>query len=513
LLTHDNLVILQERFPGAFQSYKVSGGKIPEKASVIVFHGIPRPHEVAKGWVPEVWKVGGLSRAELDSVCNTASDKLFANVRDACKRDLPWLDFVPAHEEHAVIVGGGPSIEWQVELLRFKHGDGQAFFALNGSAKWLMDHGLQPEYHVIVDARPENAKFIRDGRVGSHFLLASQCDPSVFAEADKISPFVTLWHSNAPGIEKLLAGEVARPVHLIGGGSTVGLSAIVLAHVLGYRNIHLFGFDSSFVDEDSHAFSQSLNKDDMTVDVVFGDKKFRCAPWMVQQAQEFCALTSELIEDGTIITVEGGGLLPSMATEMMRNPMVSPATVRALEVLSHFDPDAAIKGAEIGIFAGDMSKALLRNSHKLNLIMVDSWEAGGAAYSEDSGAGDFHIHLTQDAQDAYERKAKAVTEFANGRRVIMPVRSTIAAKHILDKYLDFVFIDADHSYEGCRADIETWAPKLKRGGLLCGHDYNNHYYPEFGVNRAVDEFVAANELQLELGKNFTWFVKLPSTGE
>jgi hypothetical protein len=47
--------ILQEAFPGRFVSYKTHcANGIPEGASVICFHGKPRPHE-AGGWASEVW--------------------------------------------------------------------------------------------------------------------------------------------------------------------------------------------------------------------------------------------------------------------------------------------------------------------------------------------------------------------------------------------------------------------------------------------------------------------------
>lgn len=36
--------------------------------------------------------------------------------------------------------------------------------------------------------------------------------------------------------------------------------------------------------------------------------------------------------------------------------------------------------------------------------------------------------------------------------------------------LDFVFVDGDHSYEGVKKDFETYAPKLKRGGIIALHD-------------------------------------------
>jgi cephalosporin hydroxylase len=50
---------------------------------------------------------------------------------------------------------------------------------------------------------------------------------------------------------------------------------------------------------------------------------------------------------------------------------------------------------------------------------------------------------------------------------------------------DVVFLDADHEYDGIKADIAHWGPMVKRGGILAGHDYLLPNHP--GVVQAVDE--------------------------
>ena len=64
--------------------------------------------------------------------------------------------------------------------------------------------------------------------------------------------------------------------------------------------------------------------------------------------------------------------------------------------------------------------------------------------------------------------------------------STEAAATFEDQSVDFVFIDATHSFDAASQDIAAWWPKLRSGALLAGHDYTN--FPE--VAAAVNAFVA-----------------------
>lgn len=56
----------------------------------------------------------------------------------------------------------------------------------------------------------------------------------------------------------------------------------------------------------------------------------------------------------------------------------------------------------------------------------------------------------------------------------------------LDFDVDFVFLDDHHEYESVLAEIRAWLPRLKPGGIIAGHDINQHYP---GVERAVREAI------------------------
>lgn len=487
----------QTLFPGKFVSYKLTSG-IPDEASVVVFHGKPRPHEVVTGWVPKVWKEGGLSRAELTAVCNTEMDVLLSNVRSSMARDLPWFDVAEdEHDGHVAILGGGPSLVDKIDEIKWRQSIGQQVWVLNNAHVALKDSGIIFDAQVMLDARPENVEFATDA---PEYLVASQCAPVVFDVLAGRN--VTLWHVNSPGMEGALADEVERPAYLVGGGTTVGMNALALAFLKGYRRIHLYGFDSSYRDGHHHAYAQSLNDGERASEALYGDKTYHCAPWMIGQAQEFIELAPGYMADGAIITVHGDGLLPDIGRDMLG--VLSPAQQRAAEVIARV-PAGAV-GVEIGVFAGQMSKALLQTDPELRLTMVDSWEGAGVAY--DGESGDWHAGLKQESQDDFMRQAIKRVRFAGDRATVIRKRSTDAAADVPDASCDFVFIDADHGYQGCAADIAAWAPKVKPGGWLCGHDYENVDFPQFGVTQAVNEFVAQNALQLELGENFCWFAKL-----
>ena len=79
---------------------------------------------------------------------------------------------------------------------------------------------------------------------------------------------------------------------------------------------------------------------------------------------------------------------------------------------------------------------------------------------------------------------------SNHGKTVIPLimTSSEALKKVEDTSLDFVFIDADHTYEAVKFDIANWYKKLKINGLLAGHDYGNIN----SVTKAIEDYFGSN---------------------
>lgn len=84
-------------------------------------------------------------------------------------------------------------------------------------------------------------------------------------------------------------------------------------------------------------------------------------------------------------------------------------------------------------------------------------------------------------KDACLKNIESVKSVVN----LVNLPSVEAAALYSDNSLDYIFLDGDHNYEGIKADLIAWYPKLKSGGLFAGHDYEQ---PFPGVIQAVKEF-------------------------
>jgi glycosyltransferase involved in cell wall biosynthesis len=152
-------------------------------------------------------------------------------------------------------------------------------------------------------------------------------------------------------------------------------------------------------------------------------------------------------------------------------------------------------GAEIGVAFGGHSERILEKT-KVKLFCIDPYQ---------------HIDGYVDAMNLPQPEFNRLFNFTKkrlsiyGKRCVMVRKTSEEAVKVIKNVLDFVYIDADHSYEGVKRDLISWFPKIKDGGVLSGHDYNHPNFP--GVKQAIDEFFTRFNWEIHTNQNGVWWVE------
>lgn len=150
-------------------------------------------------------------------------------------------------------------------------------------------------------------------------------------------------------------------------------------------------------------------------------------------------------------------------------------------------------GVEIGVWRGENAESILQHSSINMLYLIDPY-----IYYE----GFIRIpsvgNIIEDEQIAKNR----LSDFKH--KIKFTKLKSDEAVHTVPEKVDFIYIDGNHDYAYIKNDIKNYWGKIKKGGVLGGHDYNAC---DPGVNQAVDEFVAENKLILHVEPHDWWVVK------
>ena len=140
-------------------------------------------------------------------------------------------------------------------------------------------------------------------------------------------------------------------------------------------------------------------------------------------------------------------------------------------------------GSWLGRSATFMATEIKQSGKNIKFDVIDTWE----------GSNEFYHNEFKKKYNVFEeflKNTEPLKEYINPRKEC----SYIAPKYYDDESLDFVFIDADHSYDIVIKDISNWYPKVKIGGVIAGHDYYNSNQVINAVKDTIGDDITTNRL-------------------
>ncbi len=241
-------------------------------------------------------------------------NKLADNIRVNIKRDIPRFtsrpDLSQVRDEPLAIVCAGPTLKKTIEHVRgFRN-----ILVCGSGHDNLIRHGITPTYALVSDGGKEDKGNLFMPQKETTFIIASQCDPSLFEHLKDHK--VEMWHYHgqaAPNDEEqavLLNNEQA-----ICWGSTVTINSIQIALLLGFQYLHFFGFDSCYGESGEHhcceiAGSLEYNKHEAKV----GNRTFVSDMGLMIQAEQFFKYM-EIMGAYFHSTIYGDGMIAAMCAQ------------------------------------------------------------------------------------------------------------------------------------------------------------------------------------------------------
>lgn len=249
-------------------------------------------------------------KVDLKGKINQDHAAIMANIERNIRRPIPQVSPHIPQDEPIGLIAGGPTLNDFEDEIKERHAQGMKMVSVNGTHDWLLDRGIRPAAHFMVDSRAFNARFVKNWQPKTKYILAAQCHPRAFELLEGAD--VWIFHSGGDSIQtRILQDHYFGNCYITPGGSTVMLRAIQVLRLLGFTHMEIWGFDSCVIECQHHAYTQKENDNIPYTDVEVKGRTFTVEPWMVSQANEFAKM-AQVFGDLLRIVVHGDGLIAHM---------------------------------------------------------------------------------------------------------------------------------------------------------------------------------------------------------
>ena len=246
---------------------------------------------------------------------------LIENVKANTPKFQHWVKKLEKHEREAILISAGPTLKKEIGTIKqlLEEGAPKVIFTVKHALPMLLKEGITPDICVILDARPLNGTSTHNQVRKSlyenvpetvAYYIATMCAQETTDHLMASGSPCIGWHAANDGM--MQAGlEEFKIGALVGGGTCAAWRAFAIAHILGFRTFHLFGYD--FYYEKPEKEGQTSN-DIMKVLIGPNKREFYTTGELVAALQDFEQIQRLVKEQDLGLYVYGDGMVAEVWT-------------------------------------------------------------------------------------------------------------------------------------------------------------------------------------------------------
>ena len=251
------------------------------------------------------------TRIQVKPVDSVDKGEQLQHIADNAANLKTWIGSYQAHEQVALFVSAGPTLEKYLDEIKERQAKGAAVFTVKHAFPTLKRAGITPDWTVILDPRPVDGKsthgiirsdLFADAGPEDKVLFATMTHPSVRKHLESKGAQLFGWHAHTQATLAAKPASFDRGMVVMGG--TCSATRIpMLAFVMGFRRFEFYGYDF-FYPEDvkQEDIKQSLMK------ITLGaDKQFLTTGELIAAMQDLGQWNKWLVDNRITVKFHGEG--------------------------------------------------------------------------------------------------------------------------------------------------------------------------------------------------------------
>ena len=242
-----------------------------------------------------------------------------SHLTSALSSSLPDISELEGCEKGrpAIIIGGGPSVDSQLESIRSLKEQGGRIIAIERMAAWCRKHWIIPDYILAMDASDDVMESFNVISSDSTYLVAAQCPPEVIRSLKDAKTYLYQTPQRGVDLAWMWAAADRSRLTMVNGGGSVTICAMSMALLLGMREWHIFGFDCHVTNATYANGITGVGDQTHCYPVDIGDRTFTTTSPYLSFAQQFFLLRAQAVKEGRLdnVRVYGDSLVVAMSEE------------------------------------------------------------------------------------------------------------------------------------------------------------------------------------------------------